>query len=68
MELVAPVFVASSLKLPFPRDQLAGWKVGPSGPVPLRREAQPSLYSHAWLVPSTLTLPNVSITVPSWKS
>ena len=66
--LPASVFVAAPLNSPFPTVQLASWKLGPSGPVPLLRYAHPSLYSHPSPVPSVLTSPNVSITTPSRKS
>ena len=67
--LVASTFVAAPSNPLFPKVQLASWKPSPSGgPVPLKREAQPSLYSHPLPVPSTLTSPNVSITASSRKS
>jgi hypothetical protein len=57
------MFVPASFNLPFPKVQLASWKLDPSGPVPFLRYAHPSRYFHPPPAPSPFASPNVSITV-----
>ena len=57
------MFVPAPFNLPFPKVQLASWKLDPSGPVPFLRYAHPSRYFHPPPAPSPFASPNVSMTV-----